>query len=615
MLLLDEPLGALDLKLRRQMQIELKRIQTEVGITFVHVTHDQEEAMTMADTVAVMNEGVIEQMGEPADLYENPRDHLRRQLPRPVQPGGRRGRRHRGRRPRRRPARHACPGDRAAGRHLDQGDVLLGVRPEKMLLGASGHPAPTPGQQLRHRGRVTDVSFIGVSTQYLVRMPWGQELMVFAQNTGADRSVRRATRSTCTGGPSTPSCSTPPRTPPPGLDARTRADDRQRRPPPASAVPTKDGAKEKRKGLFGYLLLLPGSVWLLIFFVVPLVTLVSTSLYDPSGSLETGYADDRLLAELHARRSRTTATRSSAPWCTPRSATVPCMLLGYPLAYAIAFKAGRWKNLMLVAVIAPFFTVVPGAHAVVAAAPRRQRPRRQHAAVRCTCSVTDGRLLATPIAVVTGLTYNFLPFMVLPLYASLEKIDHRLIEAGADLYATPLTTFRKVTLPLSMPGLVAGTLLTFIPSAGDYINAELLGSPQTQMIGNVIQYLFNGSSYPEAAALSVTLMAVIVVLVLVYIRRAGTEELRVSGVRRDGSATGWCSASGCWCWSTCSLPIAVVILMSFNHPATRNSYHVRRLHAGELAQPLRPPRACAPPSASACGSACSPPWWRPCSAR
>ena len=137
----------------------------------------------------------------------------------------------------------------------------------------------------------------------------------------------------------------------------------------------------------------------------------------------------------------------------------------------------------------------------------------------------DDRLLATTAAVVTGLTYNFLPFMVLPLYASLEKIDHRLIEAGGDLFAGPMTTFRTVTLPLSMPGVVAGTLLTFIPAAGDYINAQLLGTPKQRMIGNDIQRLFAAGAYPTAAALSVTLMAAIIVLVLFYVRRAGTEEL------------------------------------------------------------------------------------------
>jgi spermidine/putrescine transport system permease protein len=198
--------------------------------------------------------------------------------------------------------------------------------------------------------------------------------------------------------------------------------------------------------------------------------------------------------------------------------------LAYPLAYAIAFKAGRWRNLMLVAVIAPFFT------SFLFRTLSWQLLLADHAWITETLRFlqildADGRLLSTPFAVVTGLTYNFLPFMVLPLYASLEKVDPQLMETGADLYASPLTTFRKVTLPLSLPGLVAGTLLTFIPAAGDYINAELLGNPGTQMIGNVIQNLFEGGSYPEAAALSVTLMLLITAMVLFYIRRAGTEEL------------------------------------------------------------------------------------------
>ena len=279
----------------------------------------------------------------------------------------------------------------------------------------------------------------------------------------------------------------------------------------------------RRHGRTGYLLLAPAGLWLTLFFVIPLVTLISTSLYDPAGSLETGYAMTGYVGNY-------TAVMQDYSQQFLRSlgyagvATIACIVLGYPLAYAIAFKAGRWRNLMLVAVIAPFFTsflirtlswqlILADQGWIVDALKFLQ------------LMGDDGRLLATPLAVVTGLTYNFLPFMVLPLYASLEKIDHRLHEAGADLYASPFTTFRKVTLPLSMPGLVAGTLLTFIPAAGDYINAELLGNTRTQMIGNVIQNLFDGGSYPEAAALSVTLMSVIVVLVLVYIWRSGTEEL------------------------------------------------------------------------------------------
>lgn len=135
-------------------------------------------------------------------------------------------------------------------------------------------------------------------------------------------------------------------------------------------------------------------------------------------------------------------------------------------------------------------------------------------------------MLATPLAVVCGLTYNFLPFMILPLYTSLERIDTRLHEAAGDLYARPSTTFRKVTFPLSMPGVVSGTLLTFIPASGDYVNAELLGSTDTRMIGNVIQSQYlRILDYPTAAALSFILMAIVLIMVTVYIRRAGTEDL------------------------------------------------------------------------------------------
>ncbi len=280
----------------------------------------------------------------------------------------------------------------------------------------------------------------------------------------------------------------------------------------------------RRASPAGYLLLLPGLLWLLVFFVVPTIQLVATSLYDPSGSLETGYTMGWSVSNYwHALSTFQGPFGRSLLYAT--LATVLALLLAYPLAYAIAFKAGRWKNLMLVMVIAPFFTsflvrtlawksilsdngfVVSALQAVHLLGP-------------------DGRLLATSVAVVTGLTYNFLPFMVLPLYASLEKIDPRLVEASKDLYANGFTSFRKVTLPLSMPGLVAGTLLTFIPAAGDYINAQLLGTPRQYMIGNVIDNLFLVQlDYPVAAASSMVLMLVIVVMVLVYVRRAGTEEL------------------------------------------------------------------------------------------
>jgi spermidine/putrescine transport system permease protein len=283
-------------------------------------------------------------------------------------------------------------------------------------------------------------------------------------------------------------------------------------------------APPRRRGSGGYLLLLPGMLWLVLFFLVPTIQLVATSLYDPNGSLDAGYAMTWSFPNYwNALTSFTAPFLRSLVYAAV--STGLALLLAYPLAYAIAFKSGRWKNLMLVAVIAPFFTSF-----LVRTLAWKSILSDNGFVVNVLQALhilgPDGRLLATSVAVITGLTYNFLPFMVLPLYASLEKIDLRLIEASKDLYADGFTSFRKVTLPLSMPGLVAGTLLTFIPAAGDYINAELLGTPKQYMIGNVIDSLFLVQlDYPMAAACSVILMLAIVAMVLVYVRRAGTEEL------------------------------------------------------------------------------------------
>ena len=288
------------------------------------------------------------------------------------------------------------------------------------------------------------------------------------------------------------------------------ADDQQQPPPP-------------RRSRTGYLLLLPGTLWLLLFFIVPLVTLVSTSLYDPAGTLETGYQLTFAFGN-YVDAIDDYATEFTRSLLYGGLATLFALLLGYPLAYAIAFRAGRWKYVMLVLVIAPFFTSF-----LIRTLSWKMLLADQGVIVEVLRFLhilgDDGRLLATAPAVVIGLTYNFLPFMVLPLYASLDKIDVRLIEAAGDLYASPPQAFRRVTLPLSMPGVVAGTLLTFIPAAGDYINVELLGTPQQTMIGNRIQSLFGAGSYPAAAALSVTLMLLILAMVMLYIRRAGTDEL------------------------------------------------------------------------------------------
>ena len=206
-------------------------------------------------------------------------------------------------------------------------------------------------------------------------------------------------------------------------------------------------------------------------------------------------------------------------------ATFLALAIAYPLAYAMAFRAGAWRNFMLLMVVAPFFTSF-----LLRTLAWKQILGAEGPVVSTLQFLgilpPDATITATAFSVIMGLTYNFLPFMTLPIYASLDRIDYRLLEASGDLYANGATTFRKVTLPLSMPGVVAGTLLTFIPASGDYINAQLLGSPDNYMIGNVINSrFFRVVDYPTAASLSFILMATILVLVVIYIRRAGTDEL------------------------------------------------------------------------------------------
>jgi spermidine/putrescine transport system permease protein len=271
-----------------------------------------------------------------------------------------------------------------------------------------------------------------------------------------------------------------------------------------------------------YLLLAPGLLWLLVFFFVPLVTLFQTSLQE--GSLEQGYVLTWRFANYSDALS-TYASQYVRSFIYAGAATIAAFVLGYPLAYFIAFRAGRWRNLFLLLVIMPLlvsFLVRTLAWKIILA--------DQGPVVEAFKAVGllpgNGRLLATSWAVVAGLMYNYLPFMVLPLYASLEKIDDRLIEAAQDLYASPFVAFRKVTFPLSLPGVVAGTLLMFIPAAGDFVHARFLGTPSQYMIGNVIESRFLVVlDYPVAAALSFVLMATILVLVLLYLNRVDTEDV------------------------------------------------------------------------------------------
>jgi spermidine/putrescine transport system permease protein len=276
----------------------------------------------------------------------------------------------------------------------------------------------------------------------------------------------------------------------------------------------------RHRRLTPYLLLGPGLAWLAVFFIVPLFYLGYTSLQ--AGDILTGftfqwawenYTDAFTLYRGHFLRSLQYAG----------IATAIAFLISYPLAYWIAFRGGRWKNLLLLLVIAPFFVTYLIRTIAWKTILADQGPvvdfLRQIQLVS-----DDGRLLATTTAVVAGITYNYLPFMALPLYVSLEQIDNRLIEAAQDLYASRVKAFLRVTLPLSLPGVFAGTLLTFIPAAGDFINAELLGTPKQQMIGNVIQSRFKEvADYPQAAALSFVLMAAILIAVIAYTRALGTE--------------------------------------------------------------------------------------------
>jgi len=268
--------------------------------------------------------------------------------------------------------------------------------------------------------------------------------------------------------------------------------------------------------------LAPGVAFLLLFFVVPLYYLGYTSLQE--GTVQVGYtfnwAWDNYSSAFSRYREQFFRSLEYAG-----IATLAALLISYPLTYWIAFRGGRWKNLLLLFIIAPFFVT----YLIRTLAWQNILSDDGFVlnALQFLGLVSDdGRLLATSTAVIAGITYNFLPFMALPLYVSLEQIDTSLIEAAKDLYASSTKAFLRVTLPLSMPGVIAGTLLTFIPAAGDFINAELLGTPRQAMVGNVIQSKFlEITDYGQAAALSMILMVAILALIVAYTRLVGTERL------------------------------------------------------------------------------------------
>ena len=274
-----------------------------------------------------------------------------------------------------------------------------------------------------------------------------------------------------------------------------------------------------------YLLLLPGFAFLFTFFILPIINLAQTSTQTSIAGGDTGQYEQTLRFANYIDAFVENKEQFGRSFLYAILATVLALAIAYPLAYAIAFKSGKYNNVLLVLVVAPFFTSF-----LLRTIAWKQILGEEGFVVptlRTFGIISESTTLtSTSFAVVMGMTYNFLPFMTLPLFASIDRIDPRTLEASGDLYANGITTFRKVTLPLSMPGVVAGTLLTFIPAAGDYVNAAILGSPNTKMLGNVIESrYFKVVDYPTAAALSFTLMAAILILVTLYIRKAGTEEL------------------------------------------------------------------------------------------
>jgi spermidine/putrescine transport system permease protein len=273
-----------------------------------------------------------------------------------------------------------------------------------------------------------------------------------------------------------------------------------------------DSSLRPRRWYIPFLLLAPGALFLAVFFVIPLFRMFQLSLEDDGFSNYSDVFSDNL----------ETIVRT---FVYAGLATGLCILLGFPLAYFIAIKGGRWKNLLLALVVLPFFVTY-----LVRTLAWKILLFDDGPIVAILQWVgllgENGRLLGEPVAVVGALTYNFLPFMVLPIYVALEKMDRRLLEAASDLYGSPWRSFRKVTFRVALPGVFAGTLLTFIPAAGDFVNSDLLGSERTIMIGNVIEQNFGRDFFrPELSALSFMLMAIILIGVIIYARVLGTEDL------------------------------------------------------------------------------------------
>lgn len=266
----------------------------------------------------------------------------------------------------------------------------------------------------------------------------------------------------------------------------------------------------------------PGLLWLLIFFAIPLANQASVSLMN--GDAEAGYQFHWVFS-TYTDAIRDYDTQFLRSFGYAGVATIFDLIIAFPLAYFIAYKAGKYRNLLLLLVVMPFFvsSVLRTVSWQLILSDNGWVVDR----MKDVGLVSDGgRVLATRTAVIAGIAYTFLPFMVLPLYVSLDKIDRSLVEAATDLYCSRWEAFRRVTLPLAIPGIFAGSLLCFIPATGDFVNAALLGTPRQYMIGNVVQSKYlNVLDYPTAAALSFILMSLILLAIAIYGRVLGTDKL------------------------------------------------------------------------------------------
>jgi spermidine/putrescine transport system permease protein len=296
-----------------------------------------------------------------------------------------------------------------------------------------------------------------------------------------------------------------------------------------TAAPAQEPAQRRKSGI-ALVLLLPGVLYLVLFFLTPLVSLIITSFQVPVPGGDIGQYQAAFQWQNYTDAVAEYWPQIIRSFAYALIATVCALLISYPLAYFIGVKVRRFpllQNLLMTLVIAPFF--ISFLLRTLAWKQLLSDDSWFTSSLKALSILPpDAHLTGTPFSVIFGLTYNFIPFMTLPLYSTLERLDTRLLEAGSDLYAGAITTFRKITIPLSMPGIVSGTLLTFIPAAGDYINAsqDFLGSADTSMMGNVIESNFLVlQNYPAAAAMSVILMAVILVIVGFYVKRSGTEDL------------------------------------------------------------------------------------------